>query len=130
MISRVHSFVLRGIDAMACEIEVHLSDAEKPAQAIVGLPDAAVRESIRRVWAAIYNSGFPIPRAYATINLAPATIRKEGPVAIVEGVKRLVGAPVMASDLRASAALVLAANCQKAQTGYGLVQVGQLDVSG
>ena len=65
---------------MACEIEVHLSDAEKPAQAIVGLPDAAVRESIRRVWAAIYNSGFPIPRAFATINLAPATVRKEGPV--------------------------------------------------
>ena len=80
VISRVHSFVLRGIDAMACEIEVHLSDAEKPAQAIVGLPDAAVRESIRRVWAAIYNSGFPIPRAFATINLAPATVRKEGPV--------------------------------------------------
>ncbi|MEE8458380.1 MAG: ATP-binding protein, partial [Phycisphaerales bacterium] len=80
MISRVHSFVLRGIDAVACEIEVQLSDAEKPAQAIVGLPDAAVRESIRRVWAAIYNSGFPIPRAFATINLAPANVRKEGPV--------------------------------------------------
>jgi magnesium chelatase family protein len=80
VISRVHSFVLRGIDAVACEIEVQLSDAETPAQAIVGLPDAAVRESIRRVWAAIYNSGFGIPRAFATINLAPANVRKEGPV--------------------------------------------------
>ncbi len=76
----MHCFVLQGIDAVACEIEVQLSDAQKPAQVIVGLPDAAVRESIRRVWAAIYNSGFPIPRAFATINLAPATVRKEGPV--------------------------------------------------
>ena len=38
-----------------------------------------------------------------------ADIRKEGPTVIVTGVKRLVGAPVMASDLRASAAMVLAA---------------------
>ncbi|MEE8061498.1 MAG: magnesium chelatase domain-containing protein, partial [Gemmatimonadales bacterium] len=80
VISRVHSFVLRGIDAVACEIEVQLSKAQTPGQAIVGLPDAAVKESIRRVWAAIYNSGFRIPRAFATINLAPATVRKEGPV--------------------------------------------------
>jgi UDP-N-acetylglucosamine 1-carboxyvinyltransferase len=45
-----------------------------------------------------------------------ADIRREGPVAIVTGVKRLIGAPVMASDLRASAALVLAALCARGQT--------------
>jgi len=45
-----------------------------------------------------------------------ANIRKEGPVAIVTGVKRLIGAPVMASDLRASAALVLAALAARGQT--------------
>jgi UDP-N-acetylglucosamine 1-carboxyvinyltransferase len=45
-----------------------------------------------------------------------ADIRKEGPTAIVTGVKRLVGAPVMASDLRASAALVLAGLIARGQT--------------
>jgi len=44
----------------------------------------------------------------AELNRMGAHLRKEGPTVIVEGVKRLVGAPVMASDLRASAALVLA----------------------
>ena len=52
----------------------------------------------------------------AELNRMGARIRKEGPVAIVEGVKRLVGAPVMASDLRASAALVLAGLVAKGQT--------------
>jgi UDP-N-acetylglucosamine 1-carboxyvinyltransferase len=45
-----------------------------------------------------------------------ANIRKEGPTAIVTGVKRLIGAPVMASDLRASAALVLAGLVARGQT--------------
>jgi len=45
-----------------------------------------------------------------------ARLRKEGPTVIVEGVKSLVGAPVMASDLRASAALVLAGLVAKGQT--------------
>jgi UDP-N-acetylglucosamine 1-carboxyvinyltransferase len=44
----------------------------------------------------------------AELNRMGAHLRKEGPTVIVEGVKRLIGAPVMASDLRASAALVLA----------------------
>ena len=45
-----------------------------------------------------------------------AHLRKEGPTVIVEGVKRLVGAPVMASDLRASAALILAGLIAKGTT--------------
>ncbi|MCZ6699853.1 MAG: UDP-N-acetylglucosamine 1-carboxyvinyltransferase [Planctomycetota bacterium] len=52
----------------------------------------------------------------AELNRMGAKLRKEGPVVLVEGVKRLVGAPVMASDLRASAALVLAALIAKGQT--------------
>ncbi len=52
----------------------------------------------------------------AELNRMGAKLRKEGPVVLVEGVKRLVGAPVMASDLRASAALVLAALVAKGQT--------------
>ena len=54
--------------------------ARTPGTSIVGLPDAAVKESIERVQAAILNSGFHLTRSRATINLAPATVRKEGPV--------------------------------------------------
>ncbi len=82
MISRVNSFVLQGIDALPCEIEadLKLNPSGTPATQIVGLPDAAVRESIQRVRSAIFNSGFRMPRSNAIINLAPATMRKEGPV--------------------------------------------------
>ena len=46
---------------------------------IVGLPDAAVRESKDRVWTAVHNSGFKPPMGRTTINLAPADVKKEGP---------------------------------------------------
>ncbi|MCP4590702.1 MAG: UDP-N-acetylglucosamine 1-carboxyvinyltransferase, partial [bacterium] len=52
----------------------------------------------------------------AELNRMGARLRKEGPTVIIEGVKRLIGAPVMASDLRASAALVLAGLIAKGQT--------------
>ncbi len=52
----------------------------------------------------------------AELNRMGAKIRKEGPTAVVEGVKELIGAPVMASDLRASAALVLAGMAARGQT--------------
>ncbi|MHC4416186.1 MAG: YifB family Mg chelatase-like AAA ATPase [Planctomycetota bacterium] len=80
MVSRVHSFILQGIDATPCEIEADLSSAQLPKTAIVGLPDAAVKESIQRVRTAVLNSGFRFPRGRVTINLAPANVRKEGPV--------------------------------------------------
>jgi UDP-N-acetylglucosamine 1-carboxyvinyltransferase len=52
----------------------------------------------------------------AELSRLGARLRKEGPTVIIEGVKRLVGAPVMASDLRASAALVLAGLVAKGET--------------
>ncbi|MCK4660648.1 MAG: UDP-N-acetylglucosamine 1-carboxyvinyltransferase [Phycisphaerae bacterium] len=52
----------------------------------------------------------------AELNRMGAHIRKEGPTVIIEGVKKLIGAPVMASDLRASAALILAGLIAKGQT--------------
>ena len=52
----------------------------------------------------------------AELNRLGARLRKEGPTVIVEGVKKLIGAPVMASDLRASAALVLAGLVAKGET--------------
>ena len=80
MISRVYSFVLQGIDAVRCEIEADLLRIDTRKTAIVGIPDAAVKESIDRVRTAILNGGYPFPRGRLTINLAPAHLRKEGPV--------------------------------------------------
>lgn len=80
MIARVESCLLQGIEARPCEIEVDLDDRGMATQNIVGLPDAAVRESLERVRAALGNSGYPFPPGKCLINLAPADVRKEGPV--------------------------------------------------
>ena len=80
VISRVQSFLLQGIDAVPCEIEADLTPAKMPGTAIVGLPDAAVKESMHRVRTAILNAGYCFPFGRVTVNLAPAHLRKEGPV--------------------------------------------------
>ena len=73
----VHSRALAGIEAPAVTVEVHLTNG-LPALSIVGLPEAAVRESKDRVRSAILNSNFEFPRKRITINLAPADLPKEG----------------------------------------------------
>jgi len=80
VLSRVQSFVLTGIDARPCEVEVDLREEGFYEAQVVGLPDAAVRESIERVRSAVLNSGYRFPAGRHIINLAPADIRKEGPV--------------------------------------------------
>ncbi len=77
MIARVEAAGVLGIDALAVEAEVDVSQG-LPAFQIVGLPDAACRESQVRVLSAIRNSGFQFPAKKITINLAPADIKKEG----------------------------------------------------
>ena len=79
MLAQIHSFVLQGIDAVACEVEVDVADRGLAKTTIVGLPDAAVKESIERVRTAMINSGYGFPMTRLLINLAPADIRKEGP---------------------------------------------------
>ena len=79
MLAQVHSFVLEGIEPTACEVEVDVTEATQLRTTIVGLPDAAVKESIERVQSAVANSGYPFPIARLLVNLAPADIRKEGP---------------------------------------------------
>jgi magnesium chelatase family protein len=82
MLARIHSSAIYGVDAKPVVVEVDVSGGaqkEGPRMMIVGLPDAAVRESAERVAAAIRNSGFEFPRERITVNLAPADIRKEGP---------------------------------------------------
>ncbi len=78
MLARVHSAAIHGVDAYPVQVEVDVSFGRE-GFAVVGLPDAAVRESIDRVEAAIRNSGFEFPKERITVNLAPADIRKEGP---------------------------------------------------
>jgi len=80
MLARVQSYVLQGIDAVPCEVEVDLDPTDNPGRSIVGLPDAAVSESIDRVKAALLNSGYPGAVGRLLVNLAPADVRKEGPM--------------------------------------------------
>ena len=80
MSAQCMSFLLRGIDALPCEVEVRTSGHGLPGIMVVGLPDAAVRESIERVRQAISASGISPPRHRTVVNLAPAGLRKEGPV--------------------------------------------------
>lgn len=77
MLARVLSCATRGVEGFLVEVEADLG-AGLPMFTIVGLPDAAVRESRERVLAALRNSGFEFPARRITINLAPAHVRKEG----------------------------------------------------
>ncbi len=78
MLAKVNSAALNGIEAYPVEIEVHLQRGN-PHTTIVGLPDAAVKESKERVHAALRNTGFHVAQRRQIINLAPAHTRKEGP---------------------------------------------------
>ena len=78
MLAKVHSAAVLGIDSYPIEIEVNAGWGQ-PAVIIVGLPDAAVKESRDRVKTAIENSGFKYVMGRTTINLAPADVKKEGP---------------------------------------------------
>ncbi|MBC7349047.1 MAG: YifB family Mg chelatase-like AAA ATPase [Candidatus Aminicenantes bacterium] len=77
MLIRILSASLHGIEAYQVEVEVDISPG-LPAFIIVGLPDAAVRESKERVRAALRNCGFDFPAKKIIINLAPASRKKEG----------------------------------------------------
>jgi len=78
MLAKVLSAAVYGVDALEVEIEVNAGQGS-PAIIIVGLPDAAVKESRDRVVTAITNSGYQWPRGRTTVNLAPADVKKEGP---------------------------------------------------
>jgi magnesium chelatase family protein len=78
MLARVHSCAVIGLDGVIVEVEVDTGQG-LPSIIIVGLPDAAVQESRERVLMAIKNAGLALPRKRVTVNLAPASVRKEGP---------------------------------------------------
>jgi magnesium chelatase family protein len=79
MLSKIKSCALVGIDGYVVEVETDISSGI-PAFEIVGLGDAAVKESKERVRAAIKNTGMEFPVRKITVNLAPANQKKEGSV--------------------------------------------------
>src|SRR5512145_2841954 len=76
-VSRVRTAALVGVDGVPVEVEVRIS-SQLPKVDIVGLPEAAVRESAARVRAAIASIGARFPNRRVTVNLAPASLRKTG----------------------------------------------------
>ncbi|MDH5607827.1 MAG: magnesium chelatase, partial [Anaerolineae bacterium] len=79
MLARVISCAVIGLDGVVVEVEVDTGQG-LPKITIVGLPDAAVQESKERVQSAIKNAGLYFPRKKMTVNLAPASVRKFGPI--------------------------------------------------
>jgi len=78
MLAAVRTFAILGVEALPVAVEADVSRG-LPGFAIVGLPDAAVRESRERVRSALSNCGFEFPLRRITANLAPADLRKAGP---------------------------------------------------
>ncbi len=112
MFSRVTSIGLFGLESYRVDVEADLSGG-LPRFDVVGLPDAAVSESRERVRAAIHNSGFDFPVSRVTINLAPADIKKEGPV---------YDLPIMIALLKATGQLRVNTD--------GCAFIGELSLSG
>ena len=79
MLARLRTFTLLGIEALPVDVEVDLSPAALPKTTLVGLPEAAVKESTHRVERAIVNSGFVRPQDRVVINLAPGDLPKQAP---------------------------------------------------
>jgi len=78
VLAKICSAALNGIEAFPVEVEVNAGWGDTLI-VIVGLPDAAVKESRDRVTTALTNSGYKFPMGRTTINLAPADVKKEGP---------------------------------------------------
>lgn len=95
MVSKLYSMGLLGIEAFLVNVESDVSRG-LPCFDIVGLPDASVKESRERVRSSLKNCGFEFPASRITVNLAPADIRKEGP---------LYDLPILVSLLRSSGQL-------------------------
>jgi len=97
MFSKINSMGIFGMEAFMVEVEADITSGQFRFD-IVGLPDTAVAEARERVRAAIKNNKLDFPYLHITINLAPADIRKEGPIydlpiliAILKAAKQLDG---------------------------------------
>ena len=134
MLARVQSYLLTGIDAHPCEVEVDNNpDANNSAEGsgegramIVGLPDAAVKESVERVRSALANSGFFFPQGKTLVNLAPADVKKEGPLYDLPiAVGLLMGLGIVGGKPRVQMGKV-----QSAKAGMGAAKFGREAMGG
>jgi len=98
MFTSVAAASLQGVEAELVQVEVNAGEMGEPRLILVGLPDAAVKESDDRVFSALSNAGFSAPRTRTTINLAPGHLRKEGPI---YDLPIAIGILVATSQLRA-----------------------------
>ena len=114
MLATVHSYALSGIDSVPVRVEVDLAACTFPTLVLVGLPDAAVRESRERVIAAFRNQGLHFPDQKITVNLAPAGLRKGG----------------VGFDLPIAIGLLVASAQAPARHLSGAVWVGELSLEG
>ena len=78
MLAITHAATLQGVIAVPVTVEANGGEKGEPRCVLVGLPDAAVKESLDRILSSLANSGFSRPRSRVTINLAPGDLRKEG----------------------------------------------------
>ena len=113
MLASVSSLGLMGIEGYQVTVEAYAADG-MPMFEVVGLPDAAVKESRERVRAAMASCGLSFPVARLTVNLAPADVRKEGP----------------AYDLPIAMAILCAGGTVDAGRLEGVAVVGELSLSG
>lgn len=79
MLAKINGFGLQGIEGYEVQLEIDINNG-MPGIEIVGLADTAVKESKERVRSAIKNSGFKLPPKKITVNLAPASVKKEGSI--------------------------------------------------
>ena len=112
MIAKVQSYALSGLEGVCVTVEADISRG-LPSYEIVGLPDAAVKESKERVRSAVKNSALEFPAHKITVNLAPAYVRKEG----------------SAFDLPVAVSLLLAGGSLAAKVD-GIIFLGELALNG
>lgn len=106
MIATIPSATLLGVEGRPVTVEVHVSNGI-PGYTVVGLPDAACRESRDRVRAALLSTGLPWPVKRVTVNLAPSGVRKGGPgLDLPIAIALLVAGGALAPDLVAGTAFV------------------------
>lgn len=112
MIARVESYALFGLEGVPVTVEADISKGI-PSFDMVGLPDAAVKESRERVKSAVKNSGLMFPNHKITVNYAPAYVKKEG----------------SALDLATAISLLKGEGALKADTN-GIIFLGELALNG
>lgn len=113
MIATIETAALVGVDASSIQVETELAQG-LPYFSIIGLGDTAVKEARYRIQAALRASGFELPHRRVTINLAPASLRKDG----------------AALDLPMALALLVAAGRLGTEQLRGTLAFGELALSG